>query len=265
VAGDRLCAIHQPNFFPRLSTLAKLFTADAWIILDDVQFARRDYQHRCRLAAAHDSTARQWLMLPPPSRGPCHADQERLPCRPSQGQASHGTAVAAVLPAHLSLEGCPGRLAPTLAAFDASDELASIAEQSTLAMPAAVGWPGVVYRSSDLAARAERSERLADLTCAVGANTYLCGSGGARYLDRWPFVIHGLSTALFTTPVSGNARIWHDARTITGLHALATVSLETLVQELGNRARYRRSSGCLLDSGETVIPSQQVFRHIRKW
>jgi hypothetical protein len=38
--GDLLCAIHQPNFFPRLSTLAKLFTADIWVILDDVQFAR---------------------------------------------------------------------------------------------------------------------------------------------------------------------------------------------------------------------------------
>jgi hypothetical protein len=45
--SDLLCAIHQPNFFPRLSTLAKLFTADIWVVLDDVQFARRDYQHRC--------------------------------------------------------------------------------------------------------------------------------------------------------------------------------------------------------------------------
>ncbi|WP_324603507.1 WbqC family protein [Streptomyces sp. SPB074] len=45
------CAIHQPNLFPRLPTLAKLFTADYWIVLDDVQFTRRDYQHRVRLAA----------------------------------------------------------------------------------------------------------------------------------------------------------------------------------------------------------------------
>jgi WbqC-like protein family len=36
-----LCAIHQPNFLPRLSTLAKLYAADIWIILDDVQFTRR--------------------------------------------------------------------------------------------------------------------------------------------------------------------------------------------------------------------------------
>ncbi|NEC13964.1 WbqC family protein [Streptomyces sp. SID8014] len=28
---------------PRLTTLAKLFASDHWIVLDDVQFARRDY------------------------------------------------------------------------------------------------------------------------------------------------------------------------------------------------------------------------------
>lgn len=29
-----LCAIHQPNFMPRLTTLAKLFVSDHWIVLD---------------------------------------------------------------------------------------------------------------------------------------------------------------------------------------------------------------------------------------
>ncbi|MEV0907289.1 WbqC family protein [Streptomyces hokutonensis] len=56
--------IHQPNLFPRLSTLAKLFAADRWIVLDDVQFARRDYQNRTRLAALDDPSRQQWLTLP---------------------------------------------------------------------------------------------------------------------------------------------------------------------------------------------------------
>ncbi|MFD4482794.1 WbqC family protein [Streptomyces sp. NPDC058471] len=59
-----LCAIDQPNLFPRLSTLAKLFAADYWIVLDDVQFARRDYQHRARLAALGNPQQQQWLTLP---------------------------------------------------------------------------------------------------------------------------------------------------------------------------------------------------------
>src|ERR1035438_5084219 len=60
--SDPLCAIHQPNFFPRFSTLAKLFTADIWIILDDVQFTRRDYQHRCLVAGP--DTVERWLTVP---------------------------------------------------------------------------------------------------------------------------------------------------------------------------------------------------------
>ncbi|MFE7111305.1 WbqC family protein [Streptomyces sp. NPDC057575] len=44
-AAGLVCAIHQPNLLPRLSTVAKILAADVWIVLDDVQFARRDFQH----------------------------------------------------------------------------------------------------------------------------------------------------------------------------------------------------------------------------
>ncbi|WP_234377011.1 WbqC family protein [Streptomyces sp. TP-A0356] len=52
--------------------MAKLFAADRWIVLDDVQFARRDYQHRARLAALDDPGRQQWLSLPThlPHAGP---------------------------------------------------------------------------------------------------------------------------------------------------------------------------------------------------
>ncbi|GEB60098.1 WbqC family protein [Streptomyces gardneri] len=62
-----MCAIHQPNLFPRLTTLAKLFAADTWIVLDDVQFTRRDYQHRTRLAALSDPDRTKWLSISPPT------------------------------------------------------------------------------------------------------------------------------------------------------------------------------------------------------
>ena len=56
-----------------------------------------------------------------------------------------------------------------------------------------LGWPGKAQRSSELPARTGRSERLADLTRAAGAGTYICGTGGSRYLDQQPFAQHGLS------------------------------------------------------------------------
>lgn len=250
MAGDLLCAIHQPNLFPRLSTLAKLFTADVWIVLNDVQFARRDYQHRCRLAAADDPTTRQWLTLPvhlPDGRTTLIKDVRLV--NPVQARRRTERLLKQYYRRSLHWAAVHEAVATVLETLETTDELAAVAEQSTRAMLTALSWAGTVCRSSDLSARTERSERLADLTIAVGARTYLCGSGGARYLEHQPFEAQGLSTALFSTPVSGEARIWHDARAITGLHPLATAGPERLVQELRSRGRRQRPAQALLDAG----------------
>ena len=64
-----------------------------------------------------------------------------------------------------------------------TDQLAEIATASTQSLLKLVGWSGQVVRSSEIAARPERSFRLADLTLAVDATDYVCGTGGARYLN----------------------------------------------------------------------------------
>lgn len=77
--------------------------------------------------------------------------------------------------------------------------LADVSEHATIALLHLLNWPGAVCHSSGILARAGRSEkRLADLTRAVDAATYLCGTGGSRYLDQVPFAALGLSVAMFT-------------------------------------------------------------------
>ncbi|GAA0979134.1 WbqC family protein [Acrocarpospora macrocephala] len=242
MAAGLLCAIHQPNFFPRLSTLAKLFTADVWVVLDDVQFTRRDYQHRCRLTAPGDTageSAGQWLTIP-----------VHLP----DGQSTRIRDVRIADPAHTRRRvtrllqqyyrrsphwaAAQTPLQEVLDAFDRTDRLADLSQAATMALLTVLGWPGVIWRSSDLPARTGRSERLADLTCAVGATTYLCGTGGARYLDQWPFATHGLTTKLFTTPVQGDPRIWSAARRVTALTALMGVGPAALTRELCQHATH---------------------------
>jgi hypothetical protein len=97
-----VCAIHQPNLFPRLSTVAKLYAADRWIVLDDVQFARRDYQHRARLAALDEPARQQWLTLPThlPHGRPTPIDQARLaePGRSRRTVSLRALAAAGVIP-----------------------------------------------------------------------------------------------------------------------------------------------------------------------
>ncbi|MFF7798013.1 WbqC family protein [Streptomyces olivaceus] len=53
---------------PRLTTLAKLFASDHWIVLDDVQFARCDYQHRARITTLDGLGPNRWLRPRHPAR-----------------------------------------------------------------------------------------------------------------------------------------------------------------------------------------------------
>jgi hypothetical protein len=221
LASGTWCAIHQPNLFPRLSTLAKLHAADTWVVLDDVQFTRGAYQQRCRLAATSDPTRQQWLTVP-----------VHLP----HGRATTISQVRVVDPAatrhraHRLLQQYYARsrywpplepaLSQVLATLDTSDQLADLSEASTRALLTLTGWRGTVLRSSDLTARTGKSQRLAELTCAAGATTYLCGTGGARYLDHWPLALHGLQVVLFAAPRHGDPRVWQGASQLSAIRAL---------------------------------------------
>jgi WbqC-like protein family len=226
-----LAAIHQPNLFPRLSTVAKIFMADRWVVLDNVQFVRRDYQHRCRLAALTDPSRQQWLSLSVHlSQGQATAinqvrivDRER--CRRRMlgllqqyyGRSSHWR------PARSSIQAVLDLLAMT-------DSLAEVAEVSGRVLLDLLGWTGEIMRSSELPARTGRSERLADLTRAMGCTEYLYGTGGARYLDIAPFTRLGLTARPFEPPPA--LRPPTSMRRVSALWALMTIGPTALRDQL---------------------------------
>jgi hypothetical protein len=260
--GDLLCAIHQPNFFPRLSTLAKLFAADIWVILDNVQFARRDYQHRCYLAAVPDvGLPGRWLTVPvhlPAGRATLIRDvrlaepglalrRVTSPLRQYYRRSPHRAAILDLL---LQIED----------AFACTERLADCSERATLALLRAVKWTGVICHSSDLPARTGRSQRLADLTRAAGGTAYLCGTGGSRYLDPEPFISEGLEIKLFTPPEHTASGTWKDDRRVTALADLAAAGPTALAEQLSEHAcAWRSSRGCLSTS-QKVIHTGPVAR-----
>ncbi|MGG7572895.1 WbqC family protein [Streptomyces sirii] len=225
-----LCAIHQPNFFPRLTTLAKLFAADYWIVLDNVQFSRRDYQHRTRLAALDNPQQHQWLTIPTRlPRGRQTVIPEALIVAPVRsrrrcaemlrqyyGSSPHWPALAAVLPQVLDL-------------FETTDKTAVVAETSTRLLLQMVGWKGQILRSSQLPARQGRSRRLVDLVAVTGARSYLCGTGGMTYLDTSLFTARGITVTAFTTPATSE---WEGGHQISGLRALMRLGPQAFADEL---------------------------------
>ncbi len=237
-----LCAIHQPNFLPRLSTLAKIYAADIWIILDDVQFARRDYQHRCYLAPVPDAhLPGRWLTLPvhlPGGRSTLIRDARLAE------PASTAKRTASILRQYC--RRAPYRsgvldLIPWIEeAIASTGQLIGVSEHTTIALLRLLNWPGTVCRSSEILARAGRSERLADLTRAVAATTYLCGTGGSRYLDQTPFASLGLTVTMFTPPQHLAGLSPDDARRVSVLADLAAAGPERLSAVIREHAHLSR-------------------------
>ena len=56
-----LVAIHQPCFVPWLGYLDRMLRSDLFVILDHVQFERRNYQNRCMIRLEDDT---KWLTVP---------------------------------------------------------------------------------------------------------------------------------------------------------------------------------------------------------
>lgn len=85
----------------------------------------------------------------------------------------------------------------------------------------ACGWQGTVVRRSNLQARNDRSARLAVLAPAVGADTYLCGRGGARYLDAAPFDELGIAIDYFHQPSWLERAAWQTGQRVSAAWTLA--------------------------------------------
>ncbi|MGW1978776.1 WbqC family protein [Streptomyces sp. NPDC001889] len=245
-----MCAIHQPNFLPRLTTLAKLFAADYWIVLDDVQFTRRDYQHRARLAHLDDPAGQRRLTIPTrlPSGRPtlirdAVIDDPHLARRRTEGMLRQHYGASPHWPALAEALG------PVLDAFDTS-RTATVAETSTRVLLDLLGWEGRLLTSSRLPARPGRSVRLADLSAATGARAYLCGTGGMTYLDPAPFMVQNIAVASFRPPTTG---IWSSGRRLSALWALATLGPDAVAAPL----RALAAHGGLLQTATEVIRSAE--------
>ncbi|WP_413801094.1 WbqC family protein [Streptomyces iranensis] len=229
-----LCAIHQPNLLPRLSTLAKLFAADYWIVLDDVQFARRDYQHRARLADLGDPCRRQWLTistrLPQGRQTPiCEA----LMTDPARSRRCLAQLLLQYYRASPHWPAFGRALDPVLDLFATTNKTVEVAEASTRVLLNLLGWQGRVLRSSLFAPRTGRSQRLADLAALTGARAYLCGTGGMTYLETDVFTTRNITIIPFRAPTTGPLWAGQD---VSAVHFLMCLGPQTLADQLRARS-----------------------------
>lgn len=187
-----IVAIHQPHFLPWLGYLHRMASADLFILLDHVQFERRNYQNRTRIRI---SGAPRWMTVPVLQR----SQKERIVDK----QVDNGEAGARSWgPCHFATLRHAYREAPHFAQYAPAlrrlfearwERLVEVNHAALEILRQAFAIRTPIVRSSDIGAQGAKGELILNLCRAVGAHTLLAGLGGSRgYLDPAAFARGGV-------------------------------------------------------------------------
>ena len=182
----KILAAHQPQYLPWLGYFDKMDQADVFVLLENVQFKKNEWQNRNRIRTADGW---QWLTVPVRHRFPQTIAEVEIDIRTmwrrkhlqalrqNYGKAPHVEALMPLLEAALESPGSH------LAALNIGliDLVTGILGIDT---PTVLG--------SDVLAGEDPNARLIDLCRELAADTYLSGAGAHEYLDVDAFVAAGI-------------------------------------------------------------------------
>lgn len=182
-----LVGIHQLHYLPWLRYFEKIDRCDAFVVLDNIQFTKNDWQNRNKVKTAGGVTV---LTVPVHVEFGQTLDEVRID-RPARWRTKHWRTIqqaygkAPHFAAHAGfLEATYGRDWTRL-----NDLNRSMIEYFVQAL----GIKTAVAYASDFEVSGHASERLVNLIKAVGGNAYYTGAHAAdTYLDKTLFAEAGI-------------------------------------------------------------------------
>ena len=174
-------AIHQPQYLPWLGYFDKIDQVDLFVILDNVQFKKNEWQNRNRIKSAQGW---QWMTVPVLHHHPENICDVQINNREDWNRK------------HLHALEINYRRAPFFRNYHPFFQDLYNKEWLTLDvlnrttvefLMEALGIKRPVLLASRMKLRDEPTDRLIDICRVVGADTYLTGKGGENYLalDRF--------------------------------------------------------------------------------
>jgi hypothetical protein len=190
-----IVAIHQPTFMPWLGYFDRMLQSDLFVLLDHVQFERRNYQNRALIRCEDEA---RWLTVPVVQL----SQKERIVEKRVDNPADTGSG-RWWGPNHFQTLRYAYRKAPYFdlyaprlrAILEARwDMLVDLNIASLEMLREALGITTPMVRSSEIAGlQGQRSELLLNVCKRVGASAFLGGMGGSReYLDLAAFRAAGM-------------------------------------------------------------------------
>lgn len=198
---NMIVGIHQPNYLPYLGFFDKLKKSDMFIIYDNAQFTKGDFQHRNRVRIYNGW---KWLTVP--------VEKKHIPI--NQIKIKNEVTVEGITwqEAHLKEIHDNYKKAPYYNIFEKYIRRIYEQEYDTLIdinmklikylMKSFEINTEIVY-SSEFEFRSKSTERLVDLVSTVGGDIYLSGPMGKDYLDLELFGKKGIEVVFqdFNHPI----------------------------------------------------------------
>ena len=172
-----IVTIHQPQYLPWLGYFDKIDKADIFVILDNVQYKKNEWQNRNRIKTADGW---QWLTVPVLYKFPQKINEVRI---------NNGVDWRRK---HLNALSMNYAKSPYLNEYRYFFEDTYLKEWEYLVdininfiefFIQTIGMDTKTLLASKLQLREDPTYRLIDICKEVGANTYLAGKDGSNYMD----------------------------------------------------------------------------------
>lgn len=185
----KLLSAHQPQYLPWLGFFDKVARADVFVLLDDVQFKKNEWQNRNRIKGP---SGPQWLTVPVRHRFPQTIAEVEIAPPPSWSR-KHQQALRTNYGKAPFFDAEMPLFAELLEA--SWDHLAPLNVEIIRRLTQRLGIGTELRLSSEVPVRDDPTLRLVDLCRELGADAYLSGSGG-DYLDEQAFDAAGIEVAV---------------------------------------------------------------------
>jgi len=185
----RRVAIVQSSYIPWKGYFDMINLADELILLDSVQFTRRDWRNRNRIKTAHGP---RWLTIPVRTKGRYHQRIDEVEAEDAHWAERHWR----TLVQHYAAAPCFATLREGVEPLLLEGEQRRLTEVNRRLLTGLCGLLGIdtaITRDTDYELYGARTERLLALCVQSGATHYISGPAARSYLEEARFAEHGIA------------------------------------------------------------------------
>jgi hypothetical protein len=177
-------AIVQSSYIPWKGYFDLIRSVDEFILLDDVQFTRRDWRSRNQIKTRQGL---MWLTIPVRSKGLYTQLIQDTHVSDGQWAEKHWATLHANYARAPFFNAAAERLEPVYTQLATEDRLSAINHTLIVAICGLMGISTRLSWSAEYGAPTGKNERLVDLCRKAGATHYLSGPSARGYIDETQF------------------------------------------------------------------------------